>query len=125
LNAAITGTSTGLVLGAGADSGAKVGTNVFTKYNAFDATAALGTDLGFYSFTRPATSSNILETVKTQFVQGAAGSARDTWNLSSGGQLTYTAVAAVAAVPEADTSAMMLMGLGLMGFIARRRRTQA
>jgi hypothetical protein len=33
---------------------------------------------------------------------------------------------AVAAVPEADTSAMMLAGLGLMGFIARRRnRKQA
>jgi len=32
----------------------------------------------------------------------------------------------VAAVPEADTSAMLLMGAGLMGFIARRRKnTQA
>ena len=121
LNAAITGTSTGLVTGAGADSGAKVGTNVFTKYNAFDATAALGTDLGFYSLTRPATSTNIgvaAESIKTQFLQAAAGSAGDTWNLSSTGLLTYTAIAAV---PEADTSAMMLMGLGLMGFIARRR----
>jgi hypothetical protein len=28
----------------------------------------------------------------------------------------------VAAVPEADTSAMMLAGIGLMGFIAKRRR---
>jgi hypothetical protein len=32
----------------------------------------------------------------------------------------------VAAVPEADTSAMLLMGAGVMGFIAHRRRnTQA
>lgn len=31
----------------------------------------------------------------------------------------------VAAVPEADTSGMMLAGLGLMGFIARRRRNGA
>jgi hypothetical protein len=32
----------------------------------------------------------------------------------------------VAAVPEADTSAMLLMGVGVMGFIARRRKnTQA
>ena len=31
---------------------------------------------------------------------------------------------AVAAVPEADTSAMMLAGLGLMGFIARRRNSK-
>lgn len=41
------------------------------------------------------------------------------FNLSSTGGLTYTA--AVAAVPEADSWAMLLAGLGLMGFIARRR----
>ena len=122
LNAAITSNSTGLVLGAGADSGAAVGTDIFTKYSGFDATAFLGTDLSFYSLTRPATNTTIgagAEQIKTQFVLGSAGSAGDTWNLSSNGLLTYTAVAAV---PEADTSAMMLMGLGLMGFIARRRR---
>ncbi len=38
------------------------------------------------------------------------------FNMSSNGTLTY-----VAAVPEADTWAMLLAGLGLMGFIARRR----
>jgi len=42
------------------------------------------------------------------------------FNLSSDGLLSYVAVAAV---PEADTSAMMLAGLGLMGFIARRRKS--
>jgi hypothetical protein len=31
-------------------------------------------------------------------------------------------ISSVAAVPEAETNAMMLAGLGLMGFIARRRR---
>lgn len=31
----------------------------------------------------------------------------------------------VAAVPEADTSAMLLMGAGVMGFIARRRKQAA
>lgn len=40
------------------------------------------------------------------------------WTLTTAGQLSY---ASVAAVPEADTSAMMLAGLGLMGFVARRR----
>lgn len=40
------------------------------------------------------------------------------FNLSETGALTYTAVAAV---PEADTYAMLLAGLGLMGFMARRR----
>ena len=40
------------------------------------------------------------------------------FNLSSTGVLTYAA-----AVPEADTWAMMFMGLGLMGFIARRKQS--
>ena len=31
----------------------------------------------------------------------------------------------VAAVPEADTSAMLLMGAGVMGFMARRRKQVA
>lgn len=40
-----------------------------------------------------------------------------TWNLDTAGNLTYS----VAAVPEADTWAMLLAGLGLMGIITRRR----
>ena len=43
------------------------------------------------------------------------------FNLSSTGLLTYSTVAAP--VPEADTWAMMFMGLGLMGFIARRKQS--
>ena len=42
------------------------------------------------------------------------------FNLSSAGLLTYSTVAAV---PEAETWAMMFMGLGLMGFIARRKQS--
>jgi hypothetical protein len=80
----------------------------------------LGADLGFYSVTRPATNGKLTQTVKTQYMQGPANTVGDVWNLSSSGALTYTA-AAVAAVPEADTSAMFLAGLGLMGFVARRR----
>jgi len=34
-------------------------------------------------------------------------------------------VAAVAAVPEPETYAMMLAGLGLLGYMARRRKQQA
>jgi hypothetical protein len=41
--------------------------------------------------------------------------ADSTFSLTSNGTLIY------AAVPEADTSAMLFAGLGLMGFIARRR----
>jgi hypothetical protein len=71
----------------------------------------------------------------TALTDSAAGFA----NLTAGGKnvfaTTYLAAdglthfklaVAVAAVPEADTSGMMLAGLGLMGFIARRRnRKQA
>jgi hypothetical protein len=38
---------------------------------------------------------------------------------------TYTGGITVAAVPEPETYAMMLAGLGLIGFSARRRKTQA
>ena len=55
-----------------------------------------------------------------QFVaDGGVAAGVDTWSLGTNGVLTYTNIAAV---PEADTSAMMLAGLGLMGFVARRRR---
>ena len=40
------------------------------------------------------------------------------FTLTSAGQLSY----AVALVPEADTWAMMLLGLGFMGFVARRKQ---
>jgi len=62
-----------------------------------------------------------------QIVTGASGIAASqqfifpttsTFTLLSNGQLSY----AVAAVPEANTWAMMLLGLGFMGFVARRKQ---
>jgi len=38
---------------------------------------------------------------------------------------TANAVSAIAAVPEPETYAMLLAGLGLMGFVARRRKNPA
>lgn len=43
-----------------------------------------------------------------------------TFSLSSNGVLAFNA--ATAPIPEADTWAMMLLGLGFMGFVARRRQ---
>jgi len=43
------------------------------------------------------------------------------FSLTSAGGLTYAAAAATAPVPEPETYAMLLAGLGLMGAIARRR----
>jgi hypothetical protein len=130
LNSAITGTSTGLILGGGADSGLAVGTSVFGKVVTIaDTTAALGTNLNFYSITRPATTGNVTQQIVKQFTQdagllslrGATGVTGDFWNLSASGLLTYTGAATVAAVPETNTWAMALLGLGFMGFVARRR----
>ena len=39
--------------------------------------------------------------------------------------MTLTSLTAIAPVPEADTSAMLLMGAGVMGFMARRRKQLA
>ena len=46
-------------------------------------------------------------------------------DLSSAGLVMKLTSLSVAAVPEADTSAMLLMGAGVMGFIARRRKQAA
>jgi hypothetical protein len=45
-----------------------------------------------------------------------------TGNAAPAGFYTFAAVAAVAAIPEPETFALMLGGLGLVGFVASRRR---
>ena len=57
-------------------------------------------------------SGNLVQTTNTIFTDAK-------FTLTSAGQLSYTTVAAV---PEADTWAMMLLGLGFMGFVARRKQ---
>jgi hypothetical protein len=47
----------------------------------------------------------------------------DEWRLRIGGGLRE--VAAVPEVPEPETYAMMLMGIGMLGFMARRRKNSA
>lgn len=73
-----------------------------------DSTGAVGDSLRLFYLTGR---SNVA--INEQFENGAAFS-------FNGTDLTYTTTP----VPEADTAAMLLAGLGLMGFIARRR-TQA
>ena len=50
-------------------------------------------------------------------IYGAAGG-EDNFIINAIGQ------ASVAAVPETDTSGMLLMGVGMIGFMARRRKTK-
>ncbi len=73
-------------------------------------TGALGANLGVIQSVSAA--SVLTSPSNTIFGNGAF------FNLSSTGALVYS----VAAVPEADTWAMMMLGLGFMGFVARRKQ---
>lgn len=73
-------------------------------------TAGLGSDLDLFKYTSTGTFARNLAT-QTAYAT--------TFNLSNTGVLTYTAVASV---PEADSYAMMLAGLGLVGYMVRRRK---
>lgn len=48
-----------------------------------------------------------------------------TFASAEGGEPAYLRITTIAAVPEPETYAMLLMGLGLVDFIARRRKFQA
>lgn len=78
-------------------------------------TAGLGQSMNFYQYVSTGTKAANTPTA-TAF---AFGGDADYFALGSNGVLTYTAVAAV---PEAETYAMMLAGLGLVGFMVRRRK---
>lgn len=60
----------------------------------------------------------------SSFAKGAATVFENnaTFTLSANGLLTYATNDPVVVVPEADTWAMMLLGLGFMGFAARRKQ---
>lgn len=47
---------------------------------------------------------------------------RDRASLINGSSVNFTTLAPAPAIPEPETYAMMLAGLGLMGFVARRRK---
>jgi hypothetical protein len=115
-NAGVTGNVSAFLTGTGNGTGAVLSTKWGTKLPLVGNTsAALGVDNLFYAISPNATSTaKTALLAKSQFVNSAGASV---WNLSSTGTLSYT----VAAVPEANTWAMMLAGLGLMGFVARRR----
>lgn len=80
---------------------------------------AIGTSLGVIQSVSAA--ANLSPVTNTMFGNGAK------FTLTTAGALSYTTNPIVTApVPEADTWAMMMVGLGLMGYMARRRnRNQA
>jgi hypothetical protein len=104
----ITGTDSKVVDGQGAGGFSQFGSN-FSGLMPFDSTQTLGVDVNFYGFNR------------TGFSGTANVASFDTWNLSTDGLLTYS----VAAVPESDPVTMMVVGLGIVGLVARRRLKSA
>lgn len=86
-----------------ARNGSGLGGNLNWQNNGVAAAAAVGTDLNFFMFSLP-------EGVVTK--EQFAG----VWSFD-GEKLSYT----VAAIPEPETYAMLLAGLGLLGVAARRR----
>jgi len=72
-------------------------------------TTGLGQSMDFFKYT---STGQLARNIATQTVYGT------TFSLSNNGVLTYTA----APVPEADSYALMLAGLGLVGYMVRRRK---
>ena len=81
----------------------------------FSTVGNVGDSMGFYYMTRTG-SSNTAEALAVAY--GNANGA-STFTLAADGALSFAAP--VASVPEASTYGMMLAGLGLVGFMARRR----
>jgi hypothetical protein len=77
-----------------------------------DTNGLVGTNLNVYNILSGST--GLAQTSVTKLVIDGFN---PYFNLTSAGELSY-----VAAVPEVDTSAMMLAGVGFMAFIARRRK---
>ena len=101
--------------GSVANTGGAYAPNYFGSGKNFNlgpiAAGAIGGDLGVFQYTSAAT------TFVTPTLTVFGNSAK--FNLASNGALVYSTVAAV---PEADTWALMMLGLGFMGFVARRKQ---
>ncbi len=119
-NALVTGTSSRFIAASVGDAtGSQFGNQWETQMPSIvNTSAALGANDAFYTITREQ-SSGRGSSAKQVIVSSVLGN----WNLSSAGNLTYVS-ASVAPVPEPETYAMMLAGLGFMGLVARRRSKQ-
>ncbi|SET08857.1 MYXO-CTERM domain-containing protein [Nitrosospira multiformis] len=110
----------------GAINGVGQGDNWLANTTA-DTTQPLGTDQNFWFLTTSSISS-FAQAVKTPFGidlnnDGSIGEDEfSKFKLTENGVLTFTSPS-VSPIPEADTWAMLLAGLGMLGMIVRRRTT--
>lgn len=106
----------------GAINGSGLGDNWLAK-TTVDTTQVLGTEQNFWFLTTSGATS-FTQAVKTPFGvdlnhDGVIGTGEfSKFTLNQAGVLSFTAVSAV---PEADTWAMLLAGLGMLGAMVRRR----
>lgn len=111
-------TTTAVVLNneQGDTSGNMFGNKWFNNFASTDinSQATIGISDRFYRLTM----ANANDPSAELLSEGPVGAFR----LLANGGLTYSSLMTVAAVPEMETSAMMIAGLGLIGLIARRRR---
>jgi MYXO-CTERM domain-containing protein len=107
----------------GAINGSTQGDNWLGK-TTVDTTQPLGTEQNFWLLTTSSISS-FAQATKTPFGVdlnhdgSIAGNEFSKFNLNANGTLSFASP--VSAVPEADTWAMLLAGLGMLGAMVRRR----
>ncbi len=107
----------------GAISGSGQGDTWLNK-TTVNTTQPLGTEQNFWLLT-PSSTSGTAQATKTAFGVDLdnngqiLGDEHSKFNLNANGNLTFTSP--VSAVPEADTWAMLLAGLGMLGMMVRRR----
>jgi hypothetical protein len=83
----------------------------------FNTSAGVDQSLGFYVLSeRVASGSTTSIPDVRQYM--ADGTTQMQWTLAANGDLTY---GAIPAIPEPSEYALMLAGLGMLGFMARRR----